>query len=123
VSLCLTAGGATVVLPLSAFLLSWTHSVERTEWRELWRVEADRLVLEEARVKGSGAGMEPGDGARLFDGWWVWRPGLRVPELLLARAPEVAAWRLCAPDGTACQELPPDVGDTGPLRLAPCEAR
>jgi hypothetical protein len=122
VSLCLAAGGATAVLPLSAFLLSWTHSVERVEWRELWRIEAGALALEEARVKGSGAGMEPGDGARLIDGWWVWRPALAVPELLLARASGIAAWRLCAPDGTGCLGLSGAPGD-GPVRLAPCGPR
>ncbi|MEZ5450817.1 MAG: DUF1850 domain-containing protein [Thiolinea sp.] len=32
------------------------------------------LQLLQARVKGSGAGMEPGDDAVLKDGWWVWQP-------------------------------------------------
>jgi hypothetical protein len=120
VSLCLAAGGATAVLPLTAFLLSWTHSVERIEWRELWRVEAGALVLVEARVKGSGAGMEPGEGAVLRDGWWVWRPETRVPELALARSGSVAPWRLCAPSGASCRDLSARLGGDGPIRLSLC---
>lgn len=121
-SLCVSAGAAPVALPLAAFLLSWTHSVERVEWREHWRVEANALVLTEARVKGSGAGMEPGEGAFLHDGWWVWRPGLRVSHLALARSQEAGSWRLCAVDGTDCRDLSPDEDDAGPVRLFPCAA-
>ena len=32
------------------------------------------LQIVEARVKGSGAGIDPAEGAVLQDGWWVWRP-------------------------------------------------
>lgn len=58
-----------VTLAVQSFRLSWVHSVEKTEWRENWRVQAQGLVLVEARVRGSGAGMEPGDTARWRDGW------------------------------------------------------
>jgi len=111
-------GAKAVTLASGLFTLAWTHSVEGTEWREDWRVAPGGLVLVEARVKGSGAGMEPGEGARLEQGWWVWRPGLPpLPELALARSGATTApWRLCA-DG-ACAALPEGAGAA--LRLAPC---
>ena len=34
------------------------------------------LQIVEARVEGSGAGMEPGEGAVLRDGWWIYKPEL-----------------------------------------------
>jgi hypothetical protein len=117
-ALCLTAGVAVTRLAIAAFTLAWTHSVEKVEWQEDWRIERDRLVLVESRVKGSGAGMEPGPGAVLENGWYRWRPGLAVPELVLARSDAVAGWRLCA--GESCETLGPAGADAGPLALAPC---
>ncbi|SMH60033.1 DUF1850 domain-containing protein [Azospirillum agricola] len=106
-SLCLMAlGGALLAaLPGPSFTLSWTHSIEKTEWREAWRVEAGRLVPVEARVRGAGAGMEPGPDARLTaDGWWVWVPGLPPQEsVTLAASSFTAEHRLCA--GDLCKPL------------------
>ena len=73
-SLCILAAGKTTVLAVTAFTLSWTHSVEKTRWEEDWRVTPAGLEIVEASVKGSGAGMEPPEGAVLKDGWWVYRP-------------------------------------------------
>ena len=121
-SVCLTLAGAATVVATSSFTLAWTHSVERTAWQERWSLaEKDGLRLDEARVRGSGAGMDPGEGARLEDGWWVWTPTLPpVPALVLAASGATGGgWTLCA-DG-ACREL----GATGgePLVLAPCGER
>lgn len=113
--LCLAAGAVTTRLAIAAFTLAWTHSVEKVEWQEDWRIEAGRLVLVEARVKGSGAGMEPGAGAVLAGGWYRWSPGLAVPELVLARSAVVAGWRLCTDAG--CDLLG---GGGDAARLAPC---
>lgn len=68
------AGALLASLPGDTITLSWTHSIEKTEWREVWRAEDGRLVPVEARIKGFGAGMEPPPEARLSDGWLVWRP-------------------------------------------------
>lgn len=99
-TLCVATAVALFSLATSSFTLSWTHSVEKTEWQESWSVENDALVLKEARVKGSGAGMDPGDGAQLIDGWWVWQPTLPPqPELFLAASgATISPWTLCVSD-------------------------
>jgi hypothetical protein len=118
VSLCI-AGAVTLRLAVTAFTLGWTHSVEHLRWEEDWRVTPAGLELVEARVRGSGAGMEPPDGARLVDGWWTWRPDRPpLPELLLAASGATGAgWSLCA--GGRCFDLGAAPGP--PLRLTPCE--
>jgi hypothetical protein len=83
-------------LPALAFTLSWMHSVERTEWQEDYRIESGHLVLVEARIRGSGAGMEPPAGAVLADGWWHYRPNLPpLPELRLARSTATEDYWIC----------------------------
>lgn len=102
---CLMVGAAMLSLAGPGFDLTWTHSVEKTEWRESWTIGAEGLHLTEAAVKGSGAGMEPGAGARLEDGWWVWQPDLPpVPSLTLAASGATGeGWRIC--DGPVCHEI------------------
>ena len=118
-SLCLMAGTKAVTLAVTAFTLSWTHSVERTEWHETWQVSPAGLELTEARVKGSGAGMEPGEGARLQDGWWIWNPavGPQTEVHLAASGATVSGWQLCAEgECLGLGELPSPV-----IRLWYCE--
>lgn len=116
-SACLLVAGKPLALATSLFTLGWTHSIEKTGWRELWRVERGTLVLVEARVRGSGAGMEPGEGARLQRGWWVWAPGTRHASLTLAASGATGqGWRLCA--GGRCRTLAARAGE--PVELAPC---
>jgi hypothetical protein len=98
-ALCLLAAGKTLTIAASAFTLSWTHSVERTRWEESWRINPDAtLELVEARIKGSGAGMEPPSDAVLRGGWYVYAPKLpaRRELLLAASAATGAGWTLCA---------------------------
>ncbi|MEK0081694.1 DUF1850 domain-containing protein [Benzoatithermus flavus] len=103
-ALCLAAGAVTVRLALAAFTLAWTHSVEKVRWEEDWRIENGALVLAEARVQGSGAGMEPPEGAVFAGGFWHYRPDLPpLPRLELARSGAVPDWSLCH-DGL-CAEL------------------
>ncbi|HLT78649.1 MAG TPA: DUF1850 domain-containing protein, partial [Ferrovibrio sp.] len=73
-ALCLTVGAAIVALGVQSAELRWTHSVQKTEWRETWRAVVDGIRLEQAAVQSSGAGMEPGPDAVLREGFWVWRP-------------------------------------------------
>lgn len=115
---CLMVGAAALTLSSGQFDLSWTHSVEKTGWRERWAVEGQALRLTEAAVKGSGAGMDPGPGAVLEGDWWVWTPDLApLPGITLAASGATGGgWTLCA-DGT-CREIGKDAGAA--LRLAPC---
>lgn len=111
-------------LPADTFALAWTHSVEKTEWREQWRLEGAGLVLVEASVAGSGAGMQPGEGAVLENGRWHWRPAA-TPQarLVLANSSYGGGYRLCWQN--VCQPLadllPPHA--EGPVEIAPCGSK
>jgi hypothetical protein len=95
-SLCLASAGIVKALALATFTLVWTHSIEKVEWQEDWRVTGDSLELVQARVKGSGAGMEPPPEARLIDGWFQWQPRAMMPEVALGNSGVAGEWRLCA---------------------------
>lgn len=120
-SLCILAAGKTTMLAISAFTLSWTHSIEKTRWEEDWRVTPAGLEIVEARVKGSGAGMEPPEGAVLRDGWWSYRPkiGPRPILALAASGTTGAGWRLCTDQ--ACMDLGTEAGKT--IELSACDSR
>ena len=94
--LCLAAAGLVVALNASEVTLSWRHSVEKIQWDEDWRLEKGQLVLKEARVRGSGAGMEPPPEAISLNGVWRWKPALQpLPEVTLRRSGATADWRIC----------------------------
>ncbi|CAN5364825.1 hypothetical protein BH10PSE10_BH10PSE10_05060 [soil metagenome] len=113
--LCLATAGVVKSLAVASFMLSWTHSVEKTEWQEDWRVTPQGLEIVEARVKGSGAGMEPPPDALLKDGWFRWKPKLSpLTEVALGNSGMAGEWRLCT-DGK-CQDLSVILGR--PLGLA-----
>jgi hypothetical protein len=119
---CLLVAGAIVAsLPGPEFTLAWTHSVQKTRWEERYRVDGNTLVLVEASVEGTGAGMEPAPDARFRDGRWVWQPGTRLAEVTLRRSPWSADYALCS-DGR-CRPLGELVGPTAPdatVTFAPC---
>ena len=103
-SLCLASAGIVKTLVLASFTLAWTHSIEKVEWQEDWRVTGRGLELMQARVKGSGAGMEPPPEARLVDGWFRWQPHrAAMPEVMLGNSGAAGEWRLCS-DGK-CRTL------------------
>lgn len=112
-SLCLISAGVTKTLAVAAFTLVWTHSIEKVDWQEDWTVTAAGLELVQARVKGSGAGMEPPPEARLVNGWFQWRPQ-RAPmsEVALGNSGAAGEWRLCRDGGcrTLSEILGHDVG-------------
>ena len=90
------AGGAMVKIAVTAFTLGWSHTVQKSRWEEVWRIDGDRLVLLEARIQGSGAGMEPPPEARLKGGWYRWKPvAAPQPSLSLALSREGGDWDLC----------------------------
>jgi len=122
-AVCLVAAGKSLLLTTGLLGLVWTHSVEKVEWRETWTATPAGLELVEARVKGSGAGMEPGPEAHLVDGWWVWRPARpALHEIVLARSGATADWRLCP--GETCRTAAEILGrdmDGEPVRLVACD--
>lgn len=102
--ICLAAGVVMATLPLSAFTLAWTHSIEKIRWEEDYRIEDSRLVLEETRIRGSGAGMEPPADAELRNGVWHYRPKLPPLErLALSHSPFTAGYEICSDSG--CEPL------------------
>lgn len=108
-SVCFVAGGITKALQVTAFTLVWTHSVEKTDWQEDWRVSRDGLTLVEARIKGSGAGIDPPPGAQLIGGWWRWNPPRASrSEIVLGHSGAVGDWRICA--AGRCRPLPDILG-------------
>jgi hypothetical protein len=95
-AVCLAALGLVVHLPFQAFTLEWTHSIEKIRWEEDYRVVAGGLQLTEARIRGSGAGMEPLRGAVLKEGVWHYTPSLPVQKRLrLARSAYAGDYTLC----------------------------
>lgn len=123
-SLCLASAGVVKSLSVAAFMLTWTHSVEKTEWQEDWHLTPQGLEIVEARVKGSGAGMEPPPDARLIDGWFRWKPRLPVQaEVALGNSGLAGEWRFCS-DGQ-CRELSAILGrpvGTGVTTMSLCKA-
>jgi len=94
-AICLVFG-AVLALPTDHLTLQWTHSVQKTLWQEDYRIESGRLALTEARIAGSGAGMEPPPGAVLRDGIWHYRPDLApLAELEIAESHFTAGYSLC----------------------------
>ncbi|MEN2506854.1 DUF1850 domain-containing protein [Stutzerimonas stutzeri] len=97
IGLCLgLAGVVWAQVPTADFTLAWTHTIEKIRWEEDYRVTSDGLLLGEARVKGSGAGMEIPDGAELRDGTWHYQRQLPpLQPLRLGRTPEAGDFQLC----------------------------
>lgn len=128
-SLCLASGSLLAALPLTAFTLAWTHSIEKTRWEEDWRLVGTQLELREARIHGSGAGMEPPPGARLDGGVWRYVPAHPMHERLrLTHSPHAAGYELCSADG--CRPLADQLpgleenhGDGAVIDLFPCPPR
>ena len=122
-SLCLASAGVVKTLSVVAFTLVWTHSIEKTEWQEGWRVTPEGLELVQARVKGFGAGMEPAPDARLVDGWFQWQPKrAAMPEVVLANSGAAGEWRLCS-DGN-CRTLSEIFGHpvgANVIRMSACD--
>ncbi len=123
--LCLTAAALSVALPLQGFTLAWKHSIEKIRWEEDYRIVGQRLHLAEARIRGSGAGMEPPAGAILKDGVWHYKPAVPpLPRLQLARSSHVVDYELCW--DAVCRPLKDVVGsvDAAPaVELFPCDSR
>ena len=97
IGLCLgLAGVVWAEVPVADFTLAWNHTIEKIRWEEDYRVTPDGLLLGEARVKGSGAGMEIPDGAELRDGAWHYQRQMPpLQPLRVGRTPEAGDYQLC----------------------------
>ncbi len=119
-SLCIPAAGKVTVLAVSAFTLSWSHSVEKTRWEEDWRVDARRAGDRRGAREGSGAGMEPPQGAlcsRMVGGFTGRQIGARPMVALAASGATGAGWTLCSDQ--ACMELGAEAGAAVELSAVP----
>jgi hypothetical protein len=120
--LCLAAGAATAVLAIESFTLTWIHSIEKIRWEEDWRIFGSELVIDEARIRGSGAGMEPPAGSVLKDGVWHYRPALPPQQVLrLSHSPHAGGYSLCT--ATLCRPLAdhlPGIDNNAVIELREC---
>jgi hypothetical protein len=122
--ICLVAG--LVIAPLGdAVTLRWTHSIQKTVWEEDYVLEQGGLRLAEARVRGTGAGMEPPAGAVLRDGAWHYVPSLRqLHKVELRHSPYAVPYEFCA--NGRCRTtatLLPGLPEESVLTLQPCAHR
>lgn len=103
-NLCLMAGAFVVSLGVPQITLAWTHSVEKIAWEEDIALTEAGVTLIEARIKGSGAGMEPPPEARLEGGFWRWKPSVPPQrEIVMRRSGATADWRVCVKG--SCQPM------------------
>jgi hypothetical protein len=102
--------------------LRWTHSVQKIVWEEDYRREGNALRLIEARVRGTGAGMEPPPDAVLQDGVWHYVPKLSpLPGMALTHSPHVPPYVLCS--SGLCRSVDdwlPGLPDHAIMSLLPC---
>jgi hypothetical protein len=121
-AICLALGTHHVRLPTDRFTLIWTHSVEKSEWQEDYAISDTGLKLTEARIQGTGAGMEPPPNALFRNGWWHYVPALPIlPALRLTLSPYTADYRLCWKG--QCRSLAKLVGAKPPegvVTVRPC---
>jgi hypothetical protein len=117
-SLCVATGASVLTLVAGSFSLSWTHSVEKTEWVEHWRVEDATLALVSAHVKGPGAGIDLPSNAEWKDGGWTFTPALppQAELNLAASGMTPSAWTLCTTD--SCFDLGATAGSDVRLWVA-----
>ncbi|MDM7456461.1 MAG: DUF1850 domain-containing protein [Tepidimonas sp.] len=132
---------AEVVLVGRTMTLAWTHSIEHVRWEESYALLAPTDTGQRcppardgalcplwARVRGSGAGMEPAPDAVWRDGGYEWSPPpVALPALRLMHSAYTADYTLCL-DGQ-CRVLrewatPVPSGasasDAAAVRLRPC---
>jgi hypothetical protein len=95
-ALCIVVGAFFMELPVRSFTLAWQHTVEKVMWEEDYVVVGAWLYITGARIRGSGAGMEPPADAVLVDGAWQYRPADRWRrEVRLARSEFGSDYMVC----------------------------
>lgn len=105
-ALCLLAGSYQAQIPVDRFTLRWQHSIEKIDWEEDYLIVGNWLFLDRARVRGSGAGMEPPPGSVYAKGVWHYRPAPDMrwtQNLLLTRSEFARDYDMCVQG--VCQPL------------------
>jgi hypothetical protein len=117
-AVCIATAGGVLKIAATSFILSWTHSVEKVPWREFWNVTSQGLALSEARIKGSGAGMDPPADSVLKDGWYIYHPNIppRREIVLAASGKTTGGWTFCSDQ--KCMEL--GRIEEQPIHIFPC---
>ncbi|WP_199287568.1 DUF1850 domain-containing protein [Pollutimonas thiosulfatoxidans] len=114
-------------VPVRDFTLAWTHSIEKLRWEEDYVVMPPRtgggkpvLVAGKARIRGSGAGMEPPPDATFKGGWYEYQPQRQLPDQLrLTRSAYTADYEWC--ENGSCKPLSAIMPtDGGVTLLYPC---
>ncbi|TPW26118.1 DUF1850 domain-containing protein [Pararhizobium mangrovi] len=109
------------MLAAMSFTLSWTHSVEKITWSEHWALTDAGLVVTQASVEGSGAGMDPPPDARFVDGRYVYTPDLPPQKelILAASGATVGGWTLCS--GGTCRVI--GARAEAPIHIRRCDPK
>ena len=120
--LCLAAGALAASLAVQSFTLAWMHSIEKQRWEEDWRLEAGALHLLAARIRGTGAGMEPPADASLRDGVWHYRPQVPPQAVLrLNHSPYAPGYMLCTEHVCApLADYLPGIDNTAVIEIRGC---
>lgn len=114
-----------IFVPTEQFTLAWDHSIEKIRWEEDYAVVLGSsgqpvLQAQQARIKGSGSGMEPPADAVYREGAFYYTPVMHSPELLrLTRSEFVPDYQWC--DAQGCRPLSAIIPrDGGVTMLRPC---
>ena len=119
-ALCIALIGSTiaVVLPTDKITLSWTHIGRANALEEDYAIEKGALVITEARVARSGAGMDAPSGAIWAQGRWHYVPSLDpLPEIILANSSFAGGYSVCW-EGS-CRRLSDVIAADNIVKLAP----
>ena len=103
--------------------LAWQHSVEKVRWEEDYVASEGMLVLTEARIKGTGAGMEMPTDAVLANGSWHYKPRLAaLPKIYISNSELPLGYDVCW--NQRCTPLRAMIGaENRLLALIPCNQK
>lgn len=123
IALCLSVGALSASLSIQAFTLAWMHSVEKIRWEEDWKIEGTSLYILEARVQGTGAGMEPPLGSVYKDGFWHYQPTVGpLQSVSLMHSPYTKGYEICFKNQChPLEDLLPGINEIESIILTPCE--
>jgi len=123
IALCLSSGAISATLYIQAFTLAWMHSVEKIRWEEDWKIEHKMLHITEARVVGTGAGMEPPLGSIFKDGSWHYTPDIApLKSVSLMHSPYTTGYEICFKGNChLLADFLPNLPQTAAIQIQACE--